>query len=250
MYLYIKYGSCYKTFKIISMKLKILEKLTDRDCQTIEADFEKLYDGLPIPLAVFLHWALALAYMIWQFLILVLVLVLSPLEYSLRLVDIIRPNWAKAKEIKITRGAIELHGNGLLIQNCYELQDFVNIDQSLPMFIENFILTYRKHYNTITYTQDFLFNKSLKQIICGMNRRRSLGDIFLICKHYYPNCTIHEVLTILVKLLEHHTISGSFCHTINKYVFHTDSNTYVRNDVVEYEGIDKFTKIIDAYKHE
>lgn len=65
---------------------------------------------------------------------------------------------------------------------------------------------------------------------CDSGLRRSGGDIFRICKYYYPKCTLEEVLTILDRLVsteaqigdnsdETGFIKSNICREINKRVF-------------------------------
>lgn len=105
------------------------------------------------------------------------------------------------------------------------LDGYTHEEQTLQDFIVRFFSWYNMEYNTVGHLS--------QSQICGRGRRRSLGDTYLICKHYYPNCTVHEVLTIIVSLLQDHTIGGCFCTTIRKYVF-SFGNTYYRENKTEY----------------
>lgn len=165
------------------------------------------------------------------------------LEFLRNLRDYIKDIIYRKKQIVKTRAIVEAHGNELLRKDPkYYLSGYNHNCDKYPLnkFIRNFIIRDRHIYNTI----DIKTNKD----ICDTGRRRSLGDIFLICRSYYPQCTIHEVLEILVDLLESRQIYGCYCNTINKYVFHRDSDVYRRSDRVEYSSTISFKNIIDAYK--
>lgn len=90
---------------------------------------------------------------------------------------------------------------------------FVNPTQTLEEFITNFIAKYNNAYNT-TYVSN-------GQVQTEAGRRRSLGDIYMLSKHYYPECNLHDVIKFLyitgpttIKAL------GSLkCGTINKRVW-------------------------------
>lgn len=109
----------------------------------------------------------------------------------------------------------------------------------LKTFIKRFILCYNLDYLTVRVFDD--------QIVCGRRKRRSLGDIYLLCRSYYPSCTLEEVLIILITLCEKGTIFGSYCNQINKYVFHVSSNLYRRESDVEYSDKIIFRDLVDVY---
>ena len=123
--------------------------------------------------------------------------------------------------------------------NYYHLGKFVlNRELDLKTFIKNFIREYNSYYNTY---HDLRF-------ICDKNKRRSLGDIFLICRCYFPTCTLKEVLGYLIELLENGKIYGSYCSTINKYVFHYQTNIYYNNQPVEYDENLQFIHFVNYYE--
>ena len=154
----------------------------------------------------------------------------------------------KKKRIKEVRSIIQEHGNKLLLadkeyilKHNVDNKSYINNKQdSLRLFIFEFLWDLNNIYNTYDHLN--------QHMICNTRRRRSLGDIFLICKHYYPECTIEDVLTILIKLLNEKDIFASWCTTINKYVFHTDSRNWNRNDRTEYHKDLKFNELIEIYK--
>lgn len=123
--------------------------------------------------------------------------------------------------------------------NYYHLDKYVlNRELDLKTFIKNFVREYSKQHTTY---HDMRF-------ICDRNRRRSLGDIFLICRCYFPNCTLKEVLGYLIELLENSEIYGSYCSTIEKYVFHYQTRTYYTDQKVEYSEDLKFKDFIKYYE--
>jgi hypothetical protein len=125
-----------------------------------------------------------------------------------------------------------LNYKGIEYNTC--LDDYKN-------FIKWFITTGRCAYNTTVVTKN-----EVNHYYCGTDRRRSLGDIYLITKHYFPNVTILQVLHTLFELIDSKKISGSFCTMISKYVFHNDSKYTSFNDLVEYNNYNN--KLIDYYK--
>jgi len=112
--------------------------------------------------------------------------------------------------------------------NAYHLdnQDIKINDPTIYNFLLNFFNNYNNNYYTL--------NKNNKEV-CDLTRRRSLGDIFLICKYYFPNCTIFDVFKNLLKLSSNNLICYNKCSTINKYVFYTGPMAYTNaTDTVEY----------------
>jgi hypothetical protein len=114
----------------------------------------------------------------------------------------------------------------LFFKGKYYLENYEH-DKNLLLdeFIINFIHINNNIYNT---KKNFLYFIQIE--VCGITKRRSLGDIFLICKYYYPNCKINDVLKILYE-----NTSYSRCNEIQKIVFY--NNGYKNNDhKIEYFG--------------
>ncbi len=109
--------------------------------------------------------------------------------------------------------------------------------------LSDFIYTFIFSLNNIYYSAE-----KDGWINCDIRRRRSLGDIFLICKRYYPDCTIRDVLKELIILLGKKQIGASWCNTIHKYVFHTQNRIINYNDRVEFNDKIKFQDLVDLYK--
>ena len=224
------------------MKLNILNRLLSRNSQIFEMDCVRLYSNTTMGVASFVHFIVVFLYTIWLLVRFITVALLAPIEYLLRGIDFIYPDLQKNKRINnikklINNHAIKLHG---YYPTGYYLEDYTHDKNlSLDEFVERFIKLYSRQYDTKEPTSIM--------IVCGPGRRRSLGDTYLICKTYYPKCTIHDVLKSLVNLLESGEIAGSYCNTINKYVYHTQSDHYNRTDEVEYVGIANFREIIDVY---
>jgi len=147
------------------------------------------------------------------------------------------------------RKALDNHAVECLKQNPNKLafkEAFVLAVQLNFTDVNSFLRNAFFNYNDMSIT--IIPNQNLKT--CDSQRRRSLGDIFLICNFYYPECTIHDVISTLVHMLENGRLRASYCNTINKYVFHNEySGGYIRYSKVEYKGIDNFEDIIYTYKN-
>ena len=124
---------------------------------------------------------------------------------------------------------------GLYYLEKYVFDETLNLD----VFIYHFITTLNN--NHYTYKKDNI-------LVCRSHKRRSLGDIFLICKTYYPDCTIEDVVKVLIDLCETQKIAGSRCSDIHKFVFHRQSSVYSPHHQVEYSSKYLFKDIVEAYK--
>lgn len=105
----------------------------------------------------------------------------------------------------------------------------------LEEFLKRFFMTYNAERATI-FADD-----STQQT--PMGRRRSLGDIYGICKYYFPDCTLQEVLELLYITLPEEINSGfrsSYCNTINKRVWYYDATR--ENIVADKTRNDEFGK--------
>ena len=87
--------------------------------------------------------------------------------------------------------------------------------------LEKFIICFIYYYNRLNATL-YLDDK----LQCYSDRRRSIGDIYLICKYYYPNITIIDIIKTLSKLIDYGVLHSSRCNQIQKYVFTIGSNCY------------------------
>lgn len=89
---------------------------------------------------------------------------------------------------------------------------------STEEFLYRFFTKYNKERRTI------FINGNLQTEV---NRRRSLGDIFMICKYYFPNITLLEVIKLLYQILPNKFENGfrtSYCNQIQKRVWYYNNN--------------------------
>jgi hypothetical protein len=90
--------------------------------------------------------------------------------------------------------------------------------QTLQAFLQEFFTNWNQEKDTI-----FADNREVQT---QAGKRRSVGDIFMICKYYYPSCTLKQVYKALLIDLPASMPSGfrtSKCTTINKRVWYYDS---------------------------
>lgn len=83
----------------------------------------------------------------------------------------------------------------------------------------------------------------------GKGKRRSIGDVYLICKYYYPFCTLKEVTDLMYGVLftKMAKFRSSICSTINKRVFYVGDdgqNTKIYNTDEE----DEYGMTVDGWK--
>lgn len=79
-------------------------------------------------------------------------------------------------------------------------------------------------------------------------KRRSLGDIYSICKYYYPNVTLRQVLNVLINVLPTSIKTGfrsSWCTTILKRVWYYSEGD--KNEVYNQTQVDEFGNTYKFY---
>lgn len=112
--------------------------------------------------------------------------------------------------------------------------------ETLQEFLVRFFQEWNLEKNTI-YVDD-------STVQTTPNKRRSLGDIYMICKYYYPNCTLNEVLNLLYNVIPTIITRGyrtSYCFTINKRVWYYSTNA--GNTVADQAQNDEFGKQYQFY---
>lgn len=83
-------------------------------------------------------------------------------------------------------------------------------DDCLEDFIHNFLVRYNSVHGTSTAGD-------ISGIQCHPNRLRSLVDIFLISKYYFPDCTLESVKDALYANSD--VLSINVCSTIKRRVY-------------------------------
>ena len=89
---------------------------------------------------------------------------------------------------------------------------------------KKFILIFLRNINNEYYTVDSKTNR----VTCRLSARRSIRDIYLIVKYYFPEITFKQVLEDIVILYNQDFINGSFCSDVRLYVFYTDQISFAR----------------------
>lgn len=101
---------------------------------------------------------------------------------------------------------------------------------------KQFLINFFTNFNN---TKPTIFTGS-KETQTEPGKRRSLGDIFMIMRYYYPEITLKEVVTFLHKDLprELKGFRSSYCSTIKKRTFYYDSDKDTR--VLNIDTFDEF----------
>ena len=104
----------------------------------------------------------------------------------------------------------------------------LNIEGFKHLFKEydkKFILRFLRNMNNEYYT----VNSKTNRVTCRLGARRSIKDIYLVVKYYFPEITFEQVLEDIVSLYNEQFINGSFCNDVRFYVFYPEVVSYVRN---------------------
>jgi len=92
----------------------------------------------------------------------------------------------------------------------------VHVPTTCELFLRKFFTEYNNKYYTYGICTD--------ELICDRSRRRTVHDLYLICKGYYSDVTLNDVLKILIGFVNEGFIGVSKCGDINKYVFKLKDN--------------------------
>lgn len=97
-------------------------------------------------------------------------------------------------------------------------------DTNLKSFIFNIIKGTYAHSNQVHWTIKFspVNTKRYRQQFIGHSR--SLGDLYMICKHYYHETTMEDVVESLQDLIKEDKICSSYCTTFRARMFKPGKN--------------------------
>ena len=101
-------------------------------------------------------------------------------------------------------------------------------DKTVDCFIKNFLTEYNRKNRTIEVES--------KRVVTGAYRSRSIRDIYLLSKHYFPEVTLADVAQILADLLGN-DIFCLHCKDVGQIVFFravdSYSESYLNSDYYE-----------------
>lgn len=118
-----------------------------------------------------------------------------------------------------------------------------NRKESIKEFLIKFITKWNNEKNTIFVNS--------KEVQTDTGRRRSLGDIFMILRYYYPTITLREVIQLLYVdwiTLGDINFRSCYCHTINKRVWYYENKgeSTILNKITSDEYGKNYQDYIDA----
>lgn len=90
-------------------------------------------------------------------------------------------------------------------------------DDNVEDFVYNVMVSYKDRYTTHVVDPDTLLRKP--QVHTNVGRHRSLVDLFLLCRYYFPNCTLLQVIKGLYYLNSINVLGYQTCCTVNRRVY-------------------------------
>lgn len=119
--------------------------------------------------------------------------------------------------------------------------------ESLEDFLVSFFTHWNKDRNTLWVDTG--------EVQTPVGKRRSLGDIYMICKYYYPKCTLKDIIDLLYRrLFNYFDESGEQgfrtcrCNQIMKRVWYHDPDRDTK--VLNVKAYDEFGNIYNYYLKE
>lgn len=114
------------------------------------------------------------------------------------------------------------------------------LKKNIPATLEEFLIKFYTVYNNEDGKDTIYIDDKLIQTENG--RRRTIGDLYLICHYYFPSCTLKEVANILINILPNKLNGGyrsSWCNQINRRTYYFDT-TEGENGVFDKNNKDEF----------
>ena len=113
------------------------------------------------------------------------------------------------------------------------------LPKTLHEFLYQFFHKLNEEHDTI-----YVSNKELQT---EANMRRSLGDIFMICKYYFKKCTLIDVLEVLYSDLFDEGWRTSYCFDVEKRMWYYDGDD--DSGVFNIDKKDEYGYTYDWYKN-
>lgn len=104
---------------------------------------------------------------------------------------------------------------------------------NIKKFMENFFTTYNSKYNTV-----YVGNGHAQT---GVQKRRSICDIYRVMLYYFPNLTITTCYSTLYELIAENKVLSAICHVLKVRVYravHTGEKGTVNSALTDEFGVD------------
>lgn len=112
----------------------------------------------------------------------------------------------------------------------------------IPVTLEEFLIKFFQDWNEKKNT----IYVDTEEVQTMIKKRRSLQDIFLICRYYFPSCTLKEVMTLLQTVLpKKASLRSSFCGVIKRKTYYWDGRESI---VANAESKDEWGYRVKDYK--
>lgn len=100
------------------------------------------------------------------------------------------------------------------------LKDFIFTHEPLEVFVQNLIDNYVNNYDT--------HSCKTNELQCPKEKHRSFGDLYCICKYYYPSLSAKKLKKILNLKYANGLIRSLNCTNINKVTYFTTLSQFNR----------------------
>lgn len=107
--------------------------------------------------------------------------------------------------------------NQILTNPLLKFEQYLPKDKSLVDIVYDIILNNRT---------SLTINTKTNLIQCEKDKNRSITDLFLLMRYYYPETTLKEFRQCLFDLVNDRKIGTLFCGSISKRVFYHPPNKY------------------------
>lgn len=131
---------------------------------------------------------------------------------------------------EVTSEIIE-NNDGFRVAKTIEVRWEKPENMSLYEFIKEFFWNLNKNYTTRYEGKYPIIHQ------CWQNRRRSLLDLYLICKSYFPECSLYDVIRVLYSTEMVNNLLCCICTTIWRrvYIYRGEKYTEAENTKDEWE---------------
>lgn len=146
---------------------------------------------------------------------------IPPQPQPVRVVEAVEPRRGMVTRISNNFQDIQITIESQFLNNPIRLANTLK-KSAQKLGLEGFLIKFFKEWNE---DRDTIYLETA-EVQTEAGKRRSLGDVYMISKYYFPNCTVKEIINLLYIILPQRITSGfrtSKCNTIHKRVWYYDS---------------------------